>query len=165
MIDEKKCVCAKNHCKYYWGHVNRDPDKILFCAAFPDGIPDDIASGKIKHDSVIEGQFADYTYYKGVDMSIIKPYLTRNMVLHTLHGTDALCTIFHDIYIQTNNPIIKRWCCMAMRMSKNCHVSLQEYQTMLVKLGITEVENDSRIDWQQRPKDLYREIKKKNGTE
>jgi len=34
----------------------------LFCLAFPDGVPEEILSGAVEHDRVIEGQEGEYVY-------------------------------------------------------------------------------------------------------
>lgn len=154
MTDELKCVCAINHCKYYRGNLK--PNPILYCKAFPEGIPDNIAVGEIAHDQIIDGQCGDLVYSKGINPQIAKPYPPKNMINHKLHGTDALCTIFHDIYLESSDEQIRLLARIGMRMSKNTHLALEDYKNMLVELGVLEVASDSRPDWQLRPKSLYR---------
>ncbi len=55
MEDRKQPRCS--NCK----HLNENPEG---CPAFPDGIPDDILSGKILHKVPIKGQVGDYVYIR-----------------------------------------------------------------------------------------------------
>lgn len=64
------CNCYIRGCRWLLGVIILDPDVeesnlIDFCLAFPEGIPDDIAYGDDKHESVRKGQVGQFVYEKG----------------------------------------------------------------------------------------------------
>ena len=57
MMEEPRC--SQRNCKHFQGvkYLVEDDEssEVVYCAAFPDGIPDDIAYGGNKHLSPVEG--------------------------------------------------------------------------------------------------------------
>lgn len=63
MIQESKC--SKRSCRHYIGVIQPDGtefSEVHSCAAFPDGIPDDIVDGNNLHSDIISGQIRPYIY-------------------------------------------------------------------------------------------------------
>lgn len=60
--------CFTRNCRHYWGHTRSfDPEgPIQTCAAYPAGIPDEIAYGDNEHADIQEGQFGTYVFEKGI---------------------------------------------------------------------------------------------------
>jgi len=169
-----ECNCELRLCKYYRGSriltlaTCKNPEtkniffssdekkEIYYCKAFPDGIPDEIISGENDHSTLMEGQRGEIVFEYGVNPHLVEPYRAKNMVNLKLHGHDNLCSTIRDIYVKTTDEDIKLWCRIAMRMSKNMFMALQEYKEMLVEMGI-KVGHEGRGDWQIRTKSLYKE--------
>ena len=65
MLAEPNCYIR--NCRHYWGHTRlfgTDESLVQVCAAYPNGIPDDIAYGPNEHSEVQEGQFGTLVYEK-----------------------------------------------------------------------------------------------------
>lgn len=65
MLAEPKCYRRK--CKHFIGVHQPDgteETERVICKAFPDRIPDIIAYGDNKHDTVIPGQVGEYVFEK-----------------------------------------------------------------------------------------------------
>jgi len=63
MIKEPNCY--KRKCRFYLGITQPDGSELTerpYCAAYPDGIPDDIAYGKDKHLKVRNDQDNDIVF-------------------------------------------------------------------------------------------------------
>lgn len=63
MISEPNCY--KRGCKWYIGIYqpdNTEAVEVHHCLAFPEGIPEDIAFGDNKHETVQEGQVGSFIY-------------------------------------------------------------------------------------------------------
>lgn len=71
----------------------------------------------------------------GVTPNIVKPARITSMTKNN-HGVDTACSIIRDIYLKTEDPEIKYWCRMAMRMTKNMWGSLETLQKTLDDNGI-----------------------------
>jgi len=60
--------CSIRNCRHFIGVEQPDgteESEIVVCAAFPQGIPDDIAYGKNKHMTRYKGQSNDIVYEPG----------------------------------------------------------------------------------------------------
>ena len=57
------CYLEDRHCVHFSGFKedNKGND-IVYCLAFPDGIPDDIAFGENKHTTIQKGQVGEYVF-------------------------------------------------------------------------------------------------------
>jgi len=65
MLMEPKCY--ERECKHFLGVRQTDDteeSEFVYCKAFPDGIPDEIAYGKDKHSKPLEDQTNDIVYEK-----------------------------------------------------------------------------------------------------
>lgn len=65
MIAEPEC--SKRKCLYFLGVFQKDGDEVtevVYCTAFPEGIPDEIAYGDDKHKTVRKDQVGNYIYKK-----------------------------------------------------------------------------------------------------
>lgn len=51
----KQPECSKRSCKHFMGVKGEEPDQKVFCKAFPDGIPNEIAYGPNKHLTPVNG--------------------------------------------------------------------------------------------------------------
>jgi hypothetical protein len=66
MLQEPKCSIRK--CEYFIGArylEEGEETEVVYCKAFPNGIPSDIAYGNDKHLKVYPGQIGDYVFKKG----------------------------------------------------------------------------------------------------
>lgn len=66
MLAEAKCY--SRHCKYYKGIIQPDGTEMTevnYCAAFPDGIPYEIAYGDDTHSKPIKDQGNEIVFEKG----------------------------------------------------------------------------------------------------
>ena len=163
MIPESNCSIRR--CKYYRGvrilslktciypparayfSDEKEVKEIHYCKGFLDGIPDDISYGDNEHKEPAEGQMNSAVFATGMDPRLVKPYRTRDMENHRLHGQDNLCSTIRDIYTKSTDEEVRFWCRLAMRMSKNMYKALEEYKRILAGMGAP-VRYDSRDDWQ-----------------
>jgi len=139
----EKCL----RCKYYRG-IRRNKH---YCFAFPHGIPDKIFNGE--HLKVVPEQRGDYVFTVGSNPKLVVPYSEKNMERPQLFGRDNLCSTLRDIYLKTDDPEIKLWTRISIRMAKNMYAALSDYKEMLLEAGYS-IGHDSREDWQLRKRTL-----------
>ncbi len=59
--------CHKRMCMWYEGFVKDDDQRLPVCAAYPEGIPVEIAYGNVQHMTVRDDQDNEITYEKAED--------------------------------------------------------------------------------------------------
>ena len=66
MLEEPKCWTR--NCKHFLGVTQPDgteETEVVYCKAFPDGIPEEIAYGDDPHDKILLGQTGRFVYEEG----------------------------------------------------------------------------------------------------
>ena len=52
-----------------FGDIKGVGDEVFVCKAYPDGIPEEVQDGSVKHNKVLNGQTGDYTFQTKEDLS------------------------------------------------------------------------------------------------
>ena len=148
--------CGDRRCKYYKG-INPYTNK-HYCKAFHEGIPDDITNGNDDHLTIREGQTKPICFSLP-NRNLVEPYPVELMDSYRGWGRDNLCATVHNIYLMSDDPEIKYWCRIAVKMIKNMAFALMDYREMFRESTWHRhqgIHDDNMQDWQFRNKSLYR---------
>lgn len=155
-----ECNCGTRYCKYFRGiRTLADGKEIYYCKAFKFGIPEEISNGNNLHETPIQDQGNNLVYGRGPKPDLVRPFSKIKMKNRYAWGCDNLCSTLRDIYMKTDDPEIKYWCRLGVRMSKNMCLALMTYKKMLEDKGI-DLRKHGREEWQLHGEEMYKEINK-----